>query len=68
MPERINLIDGVLGRMLPTDNSDLICFSIDGWECENLKGDVNIKGGIKELINKSTGDDNPILQIYFMKK
>lgn len=68
MPERINLIDGVLGRMLPTDNSDLICFSIDGWECENLKDDVNIKGGIKELINKSTGDDNPILQIYFMKK
>lgn len=69
--DKCEFIDGILGMMIPTDNSDIICFNIGAWECADIlakdkKNEIGAR--VKQLMSKTKPDDNPIIQIYYMKK
>ena len=71
LPTKIDLVDGIMGRMVPTDNTDIVCFQIGAFECRKLvEDDKNNEIGakVKGLMAKTNPDDNPIVQILYMKK
>lgn len=70
-PLKMDQIDGILGQIIPTDNTDIICFKIEAGECKNILKNTKkneIGAVVRGLISKTIEDDNPIIQIHYMKR
>jgi len=60
--------DRVLGLDVPIDNPNILCFKIAASECNNILKMPIIGSKMKKILQKTNAEDNPILQLYYMKK
>lgn len=60
--------DRVLGLDVPIDNPDILCFKIAASECNYILKIPTIGEKIKKILQNTKAEDNPILQLYYMKK